>query len=310
MRKQTRRTHTVSLRILSMALLASLGLAAPAFAQTAEQQQAQRDAKDAAEDAEKAQADAQAAEEAARIAAQASAAKPASGEAAVNAAVAGQQADQAATSASVATGAAISADAAFDGSGKGELETKAASEVAEQAAGTAEAASAMASEAAAGAQAAAQGAVAAPSDPAPVPAPMPVPGAQAEPLVSVTSSPPDSVVGQYRIDMAALDANGNGSLSRGEVKSNASLVAEFHAVDSNRNGSLSGRAEGLDRLKHCIATKGAPHKRGFFWREEAALGVVCCTRLGMPPTWRAGLAPVLRRSGFSRELSGGSRARG
>ena len=95
----------------------------------------------------------------------------------------------------------------------------------------------MAGEAAAGAQAAAQNAVDAAA--MPEPSPLPAPAAQDEAQVSVTSSRGDSVVGEYKIDMAALDGNKNGSLNRREVKSNASLMAEFDAVDSNRNGSMS-----------------------------------------------------------------------
>ena len=53
-------------------------------------------------------------------------------------------------------------------------------------------------------------------------APMPAASAQAE--VTVTSSPPDSIVGEYKIDFAALDKNGDGNLTRAEVKSNATLT--------------------------------------------------------------------------------------
>ena len=60
----------------------------------------------------------------------------------------------------------------------------------------------------------------------------------AEAQVTVTSSPPDSVVGEYRIDMAAMDRNGDGRLSRAEARSNATLTAEFAAVDNNRDGAL------------------------------------------------------------------------
>ncbi|MEJ7745814.1 MAG: EF-hand domain-containing protein [Luteimonas sp.] len=76
-----------------------------------------------------------------------------------------------------------------------------------------------------------------PADPMPANPAMPMP--PATPAPQVTSSPADSVVGEYKIDFAALDANKNGSLSRSEVKTNATLTSEFRAVDSNRNGSLS-----------------------------------------------------------------------
>ena len=46
-------------------------------------------------------------------------------------------------------------------------------------------------------------------------------------------------MGDYKIDFDALDANKNGSLSRGEVRANATLSAEFGAVDVNRDGRLS-----------------------------------------------------------------------
>ncbi|WP_407354226.1 hypothetical protein [Luteimonas sp. R10] len=57
--------------------------------------------------------------------------------------------------------------------------------------------------------------------------------------VRINSRPPDSVVGQYRIDFAALDGNGDGHLSRSEARANESLSAEFDAADRNRDGRLS-----------------------------------------------------------------------
>jgi Ca2+-binding EF-hand superfamily protein len=35
-----------------------------------------------------------------------------------------------------------------------------------------------------------------------------------------------------------MDSNGNGSISRSEAKSNATLTAEFDAVDNNHDGKL------------------------------------------------------------------------
>ena len=70
--------------------------------------------------------------------------------------------------------------------------------------------------------------------PPPAGAPMPPMGAPA-----VTSSPADSVVGEYKIDFAAMDKNSDGNLSRAEAKSNATLTAEFRAVDNDHNGKLS-----------------------------------------------------------------------
>ena len=78
-----------------------------------------------------------------------------------------------------------------------------------------------------------------PPQPEPMPAAMPMPAASAQAQVAVTSSPPDSVVGDYKIDFDALDKNNDGNLSRAEVKSNATLSGEFRAVDNDRNGKLS-----------------------------------------------------------------------
>lgn len=57
--------------------------------------------------------------------------------------------------------------------------------------------------------------------------------------VTVQSGPSNSVVGEYKIDFASLDRNGDGSLNRNEASANATLMGEFRAVDSNRNGRLS-----------------------------------------------------------------------
>lgn len=59
-----------------------------------------------------------------------------------------------------------------------------------------------------------------------------------EPLVTVSSNPPDTVVGDYRIDFNALDQDGDQRLGRTEVASNATLTAEFDAVDRDRDGWL------------------------------------------------------------------------
>lgn len=65
------------------------------------------------------------------------------------------------------------------------------------------------------------------------------PSTPVQPQVTVVSREPDSVVGEYKIDFAALDKNHDGSLSRAEVKSNPTLTAEFDAVDIDHNGRLS-----------------------------------------------------------------------
>ncbi|HJR75177.1 MAG TPA: EF-hand domain-containing protein, partial [Luteimonas sp.] len=80
----------------------------------------------------------------------------------------------------------------------------------------------------------AQDAAAAPPPPPPA-QDMPPPQAP----VTVNSLPPDSVVGEYKIDFAAMDKNGDGNLSRAEARSNATLTQEFRAVDVDNNGRLS-----------------------------------------------------------------------
>lgn len=62
---------------------------------------------------------------------------------------------------------------------------------------------------------------------------------QAGSQVTVKSAPSNSVVGEYKIDFASLDRNGDGSLNRSEASANATLTGEFRAVDSDRNGRLS-----------------------------------------------------------------------
>ena len=54
----------------------------------------------------------------------------------------------------------------------------------------------------------------------------------------VRSFEPDSVVGDYRIDFEALDANADDLLDRSEAKANPTLDAEFRAVDANNDGRL------------------------------------------------------------------------
>ncbi|MGY1459688.1 MULTISPECIES: hypothetical protein [unclassified Luteimonas] len=108
------------------------------------------------------------------------------------------------------------------------------------AAGNASAASSAARQAALDAQMAAETARVAtnapPTPPAPPATPLHTYPSVAQ--VTVTSSPPDSVVGAYRIDMAALDTNGDGRLSGAEARANPTLSAEFAAVDNNGDGVL------------------------------------------------------------------------
>ncbi|KAF1701110.1 hypothetical protein [Pseudoxanthomonas suwonensis] len=54
----------------------------------------------------------------------------------------------------------------------------------------------------------------------------------------VRSYEPDSVVGDYRIDFDALDANGAGVIDRREAAAHSTLADEFRAVDDNGDGRL------------------------------------------------------------------------
>ncbi len=58
-------------------------------------------------------------------------------------------------------------------------------------------------------------------------------------LVTVRSVQADNVVGNYRIDFAAMDVNGDGFISREEAQANPALADEFNALDSARRGKLS-----------------------------------------------------------------------
>src|SRR5690606_26625641 len=56
--------------------------------------------------------------------------------------------------------------------------------------------------------------------------------------IVVRSVEPDSVVGDYRIDFEAMDANGDGVIDRREAAANPALLDEFRAVDANNDGRL------------------------------------------------------------------------
>ncbi|MFO7338991.1 MAG: EF-hand domain-containing protein [Lysobacteraceae bacterium] len=56
--------------------------------------------------------------------------------------------------------------------------------------------------------------------------------------IVVRSVEPDSVVGDYRIDFEAMDANGDGVIDRREAAANPTLLDEFRAVDANNDGRL------------------------------------------------------------------------
>lgn len=57
--------------------------------------------------------------------------------------------------------------------------------------------------------------------------------------VTVRSVQADNVVGNYRIDFAALDVNADGFISREEAQVNPALADEFNALDTARRGKLS-----------------------------------------------------------------------
>ncbi|KGQ18906.1 hypothetical protein LF41_229 [Lysobacter dokdonensis DS-58] len=59
--------------------------------------------------------------------------------------------------------------------------------------------------------------------------------------VTVREHAPDSVSSNYKVDWSALDKNGDGNVSRAEVRAsgNDDLAREFHVVDANHNGRLS-----------------------------------------------------------------------
>jgi hypothetical protein len=57
--------------------------------------------------------------------------------------------------------------------------------------------------------------------------------------VSITSSPGNSIVGDYKIDFDAMDANHNAWISMTEARGNATLTAEFEAVDNNHDRKLT-----------------------------------------------------------------------
>lgn len=57
--------------------------------------------------------------------------------------------------------------------------------------------------------------------------------------VYIRSVQPDSVEGAlYRIDFAALDANGDGFIDRDEAAVHPALADEFNALDTRRRGRL------------------------------------------------------------------------
>jgi hypothetical protein len=57
--------------------------------------------------------------------------------------------------------------------------------------------------------------------------------------VTVRSIQPDTVLGNYRIDFAAMDVNGDGFIGRDEAQANPALADEFNALDTGRRGKLT-----------------------------------------------------------------------
>ncbi|MCW4454123.1 hypothetical protein OK348_04890 [Flavobacterium sp. MXW15] len=57
--------------------------------------------------------------------------------------------------------------------------------------------------------------------------------------VTVRSIQPDNVIGNYRIDFAALDVDGDGFISREEAQANPALADEFNSLDTARRGKLA-----------------------------------------------------------------------
>ncbi|MBN7850996.1 EF-hand domain-containing protein [Stenotrophomonas hibiscicola] len=65
-----------------------------------------------------------------------------------------------------------------------------------------------------------------------------IPPQAGEAQVTVRSLEPSSVVGQYRIQFAALDVNGDGFISREEAQANPALADEFNSLDRRHRGKL------------------------------------------------------------------------
>ncbi len=66
-----------------------------------------------------------------------------------------------------------------------------------------------------------------------------LPAEPGQAAVVVRSIQPDSVAGNYRIDFAALDADGDGFINRDEAQANPALADEFNALDTLRRGKLA-----------------------------------------------------------------------
>lgn len=227
---------------LTVAMLSALGLAAPAYAQTAEQQKAQLEAQDAREAAAEATADALDAQAAAATV-EAAADASIDADAELSAEVARDNAVQASVAAGMAASAAANAHAASDDAATGHMVTRQAAETAAQSAQVARAAGAVADAAAADAHLASRAGVAAAATPPQVVVPADPqsdrPATVGNDNVTFTDSPGNSISPNYSIDFEAMDSNGDGVITRAEGRGNADLMREFHVVDMDHNGRLT-----------------------------------------------------------------------
>jgi hypothetical protein len=242
-------TQTLCKHALTLALTATLAAGGAAFAQSGSSEAKVRtdaNAQTAVQDAHDARKSATEAQRAAQQAAADRRAGAVTAEGAAQAEYSAYQANQSSQEAQAAAYTAINAaneaNSAKTTAHGGTVVPKEATMRGQQAATRArvagEAARAAAGNAALAASEAQQAVTAPPEPPSPTPV---TPTGPTEPLVTVTSSPPDSVVGDYKIDMATMDSNGDGSLSRSEASANATLTAEFNGVDMDHNGRLSAK---------------------------------------------------------------------
>ena len=66
-----------------------------------------------------------------------------------------------------------------------------------------------------------------------------LPAEPGQAAVVVRSIQPDNVAGNYHIDFNALDADGDGLISRDEAQANPALADEFDSLDTTRRGKLN-----------------------------------------------------------------------
>ena len=235
---------TSKAHLLTLALLAALGMGSTALAQQAGKGQSEEvvdeKAKEAVDDAEVAREEAEAAQAAAKAAAATKAGGATTAQGAAQAAVSAEVADQASVQANAAANDAVNsandalaAKSAVDG---GTAQPRDAAAQAVQAASATSAATAAASNAAATAEAAADATAQAVTEPAVAPAAaMSTSAVVNTPLVTVRSVPGDPI----RTNFAATDVNGDGSIDRTEARADAQLTAQFKKFDQDGNDQLS-----------------------------------------------------------------------